>query len=377
MKFLRILLLAPFIALIACARFDARSLYLGYLLNNGLYASVQTGTATSSGSGIVTVSIQQIDMSKSFLIFQTRSNLPRPVVSEIRGRIASASSLEFERVTNEASTVTIRYYVITYASGVAVQRGSTVLDAIAKNVSITPVASVAQAFVLHSKTPGAGDNIWDTNDPFIGELTAADNLQFRISSAPSHTVWWEVVEFTDPLMINVQKGSSSLTGLTLTTTSNLASSVDLTKSFVLSSFITNGIGNPDIGSNLIQAQFGGANSVIMTRDISGTPDNLAEVFFQAVKLNDGSIVQSGSVHFNLGELQKTVSINEVDVTRSAAFASVQSGGGQNMGKSPYNADDYVGVATATFNLSAASISIERDCSLDAADIAWYVVRFGK
>jgi len=63
-------------------------------------SSVQRGTATSTGDGTTTVSISSVDTAKAFLIFSTRHNGDRPVNSEIRGRIATSTSLEFLRVTS-------------------------------------------------------------------------------------------------------------------------------------------------------------------------------------------------------------------------------------------------------------------------------------
>ena len=66
-------------------------------------AGVQHGSAVSSGNGTVTVPIAPVDTSKSFLMFNSRHNSNRPVGSMVRGRIASPTSLEFVRVTNETA----------------------------------------------------------------------------------------------------------------------------------------------------------------------------------------------------------------------------------------------------------------------------------
>jgi hypothetical protein len=95
------------------------------IVNAALVKSVQSGTATSSANGTITVPITNVDPAKSFLVFQTRHNLNRPVGSMIRGRIdATGDNLEFTRVTDETSTMTIQWYVVEFLSGVSVQRGS-------------------------------------------------------------------------------------------------------------------------------------------------------------------------------------------------------------------------------------------------------------
>jgi hypothetical protein len=67
----------------------------------------------------------------------------------------------------------------------------------------------------------------------------------------------------------------------------------------------------------------------------------------------------------------------VDVARSAAFASFQHGAGQNMGRTSYAADDLLGVASATVNLTSSTLlTVTRANTAAAADIAWFVVCFG-
>ena len=85
---------------------------------------MQSGTAVNSANGIQTVTISAIDITKSFLIFQVRSAGDRPVNSTLRGRLASSTTIQFERVTNEGAplAINIQWYVATFGSGVLVQR---------------------------------------------------------------------------------------------------------------------------------------------------------------------------------------------------------------------------------------------------------------
>jgi len=207
-------------------------------------SSVQSGTTTSTANGTVTVDITDVDPAKSFLIFQTRHNSNRPPGSQIRGRInATGTLLEFARVTDgiapEPVTITIRWYVVQFSSGVRVQRGEVSQSAIPVNVSITPVASLSQAFVTWSKTPAAADTSYDANDPILGELTTTSNLQFRANGASaSLIIWWQVIEFTDPADINVQKGTTSLLGAATSVTVTPVVPVNVSSTFVLVGFRT-------------------------------------------------------------------------------------------------------------------------------------------
>ena len=343
-------------------------------------ATVQSGTATSSANGTITVAISAVTPARSFLMFSTRHSSNRPVGSMVRGRIATSTSLEFVRVTDEASpapAINIRWYVVQYDCGVNVQRGSVTQSATTVNVPITAVAAVGQAFVTWSKTPASTDQTWNDDDPIVGELTTTSNLQFRVNTAAgTHVIWWQVVEFTDPAKINVQKGTTSLLGASLSTTATLGTPVDVSRTFVLVGFRTAGTG-ADVGSRMLRAELTNSTTITIDRSISGSPDAITEIVWQAVELRDGSTVQRGSQSFASGAATSTVPISSVNTSRAAAFASVQAVGGQNMGRSPYAGDDIIGVGSFTMALSATLLTIDRNNTAAAADVGWFVVEFGR
>ena len=146
---------------------------------------VQSGTAVNNANGIQTIAISSIDTTKSVLIFQARSNSNRPVGSEVRGRLKTATTIEFERVTDNVPAgvvINIQWYLATFGSGVSVQRGEVAESATTVNVPIASVTSMSQAFVLYSKTPVATDNSWGGDDIVVGELTSATQLTFRANT---------------------------------------------------------------------------------------------------------------------------------------------------------------------------------------------------
>lgn len=337
--------------------------------------TLQKGTATSSANGTVTVAISSVDMTKAFLLFNVRSNSNRPVGSIVNGRIASSTTLEFSRVTDETSTIQIQWYVVQYACGVKVQRGTTTIPATVNNIAITPVASLSQAFVTWSKTASAADTTMDGNDALVAELTTTSNLQLRAATAASgHAVWWQVIEFTSAADINVQKGATSMTGTTLSTTATIPTPVTLGQTFLLVSFQTSGTG-PDMGSRMLRAELTNSNTITFTRGASGTPDDMTEIHWQAVQLT-GAIVRRGVESFASAQAQRTATFTAVDTTRSVAFASVAAPSGLSGGSTPYVTDDIPGVASFTANLSSATqVVLERANTAAAADVGWFVVQF--
>ena len=103
---------------------------------------VQSGTAVNTANGTQTVTISSVDITKSFLVFQVRSTGDRPVNTTLRGRLASSTTIQFERSTNEGAplAINIQWYVATFGSGVLVQRGTATMSALTVNVAVTAVA---------------------------------------------------------------------------------------------------------------------------------------------------------------------------------------------------------------------------------------------
>ncbi len=338
---------------------------------------VQSGTVVSSGIGLVTDTLDEpVDPSRAFLLFSTSHANVGASDALVRGRLSSATTVEFGRVTNSTRPITISWYVVEYFSGVRVQRGEVLQTATTVSVPITPVAALEQAFVTWSKTPGALESGWTSDDPIVGALTAVDTLEFRAEAAnATHRIWWEVVEFESASDIFVQTGSTSLVGGAAVATVPLPVGVDLMRSFVLVGYRTSGSG-PDAGSRMLRARLLDANNLRIDRALSGNADDITEIAWQVVELNDGSTVQSGTASFATAASQSFVTLSAVSLTRSAAFASVQSGAGQSMGRSGVSTSATIGGGSATLTLtSPTQLLIDRDGLTAPADIAWFVVQF--
>ncbi len=234
-------------------------------------SSIQTGTVDSTANGTTTVTISAVDTTASFLIFQTRSNTNVPPGEYLRGKIATSTTLAFDRVTSETSTVTIRWYVVSFSSGVKVQRGEVDQSAATVNVTITAVAALTQAFVTFSKTPVAGNASLGSDDMVLAELTSTTNLQFRTGAASTgHTLSWQVIEFTNASDINVQKGSlTTLTGTATSVTATLGTAVDTSRAFVLAGYWSSA-STAAVGDRMIRAQLTNSTTVTIDRDITGT-----------------------------------------------------------------------------------------------------------
>lgn len=340
-------------------------------------ATVQTGTLASTSDGVQTVIIAAVDPARSFLLFSTRHNSADPDSSLLRGRIASATTLEFARVSNDANPIDVRWYVVSYPAGVRVQRGEVTQSATTVNVTLPQaLGSTARAFVTYSKTAASSATTVDSTVPVLATLTTASNLQLRVNTAAAaHVIWWQVVEFLNAADVDVQRGVTSIAGNATSTTVTLPVAVDVTRTFVLVSFRTAGTGN-DVGRRMIRAQLASATTITIDRGAGGNGDDLTEIAWQAVHLKDGSTVQRGTAAFAVGAASATATLAPVTLGKTAAFSGAQGGDGQSMGRSTYTSGDVLGVGAFTLGLTATQLAMQRNNTAGAADLGWYVVQFG-
>jgi hypothetical protein len=201
---------------------------------------------------------------------------------------------------------------------------------------------------------------------------AVGSEQARLLAA--HTIWWQVVEFTNAADILVQHGASSLASGSASTSSTLGTAVNRTRSFVLSSFSSSGTGI-SIGRRALRTHLSADNTVTTERSVTG--DAIEEIRWQVVELKDGSRVQYGSATFAEGDGSEDAALIPVDTTRTTAFASVSFGGGAAMGETDYVTDDILGAATATVTVtSSTNVQLVRTSVAGTTEISWFVVEWG-
>ncbi len=325
-----------------------------------------------------------VNINKSFLMFQTADNSIRPNTLQLRGRIvphacpSTPPTVQFFRVTNEATTVNISWYVVEFLRGVNVQRGTVASQNSATiNVPITPVASLGQAFVLHSKTTGAADGSFSADNPTIADLTALNNVQFRVNTSNANaSIDWEVVEFTSSSDLSVQRGTTAAMASVTISVTLAITPVDPAKSFVMVSYRVPS-SSASIGRLMIRGQLSNCtpncNQLFLDRSVAGSA--ISEIAYQVVTLNNGSTVQTASTNFGTSVLTLSPPLApSINPANSVAFTSTLVGGGANFGRSPLSSPlaQSLGVSAFTTALAASAITLTRNNSTEIADVSWYV-----
>ena len=197
--------------------------------------TLQSGTATiSSGNTSTTASISTVDTSKSFVVFSSKGDPGSQTTGgklSVCGYFSSTTQLTFERNNSGGDTdITIKWYVVSFASGVAVQHGST--SDVRNNTSDVTISSVttSQSFVVVSTMGSYG---WDYGGAqFVrGNIQSSTALRLRARGTTSagNTCKWQVVDYTGA-SVQLLTGVHSA-GTTSGTVS--ISSITLSNSFIV------------------------------------------------------------------------------------------------------------------------------------------------
>ncbi|MGB5138681.1 MAG: tandem-95 repeat protein, partial [Candidatus Zixiibacteriota bacterium] len=330
--------------------------------------NVQTGEVTFSAT-TQNVTITSVDLTKSILIFNERNNLPSPQESCVRGQLTSATNLRLAKSSSTGS-VTVRWYVAEFDSGVSVQRGTNVLGSTTVNVPISNV-SLTQSFVLVSKDK---PNTGFSNDDFgRARLTSATNLELATNGGSGGNADWQVVTFTGS---SVQRNLLSMSSGTATSTATITS-VDLSRSILLFSYYAANGTAANIGQKMLRGRFSSATQLEFTRDNTGATISIA---WEVIQLPVGNTVQSAISSMSGTTTLNDVTVSSVDLAQSIAFSANQSMEGQGWGRTSYSANDNPGISSFTHQLlNSTTLRLQRGTSSSGttSSVSYFVVDFAR
>ena len=327
-----------------------------------VFDSTQKGTATLTGGlSSTSATITAVDTTKSFLVFNVRENINTPVDGAVTGRLASPTSVVFER-NGTAGTVTIEWSVVSFTSGVTVQRGTTALGAATTNV---PIAAVDLTKSFPTSSMRVSGLEFSHDDLVRARLTSSTNLELTLETyqGNNNVVDWQVIQYGDA---TVQSGLVSFGSGDLSRSATV-SAVDTAQSWLVSSYSGAYSVLSNIGERLVSSEVTNATTLTFDRSVSGSTVDLA---WYLVEFDDATAVQQGTEPFVLSDTTNDVTITSVDPASSIAVGGHQMTGG----RSPYGSDDVPGVAWFTYDLtSSTNLRIQRDSTAATAAAPWTVV----
>jgi hypothetical protein len=145
----------------------------------------------------------------------------------------------------------------------------------------------------------------------------------------------------------------------LSTNVTLGTAVDTAKTFVLAGYRSSGTGG-DIGARMLRAQLTNSTTIQVDRSAAGDADDITEIAWQAIELNDGSAVQRGSASFNPGTISFGAASSTTGANVSTRSWSHTIGSGSNrklvVGVAVEDAAGNQNVSSVTYNGVALSFA---------------------
>ncbi len=342
--------------------------------------SFQSGTITNVINTSTATLSNPVDMTKSFVYCGARIQ-GSAAANMITCQLTSPTTVSVTSGQSSATGTTANWFVVEYASGVNVQRGTTNLSSGAagvgntfQNVTISSINLSKSFVIVYSKTSTTSTAL-DEERTVMGYFNNSTTLRLerQVSSTMSTTIEWQVVEFNGA---NVQSSGTSPLELAATTSVvnyTLPSSVDLTKSFLL--FSINGSSGV-IGREAhlyTRGQISNANTISFNR--RGNANVSVQISWFVIEMTDGTKVQSGSTTLNAGG-GTTVNATLGTALNTAKTMIVWSNDTQGASN---NANDNTTQDSGTYSAqltSTTQLQFERNNDeTNGATIDWFTVEF--
>ena len=197
------------------------------------------------------------------------------------------------------------------------QIGTVTISGTSQSIAITPVTDNKSILIFTLTTQSTASGPQDTH--VRGQLSCivgiCDSIDFRrYGSGDSVIIRWQVVEFTDASLVNVQRGietQSSMAGSPPSKT--ISTGVNSAKSFVmLSEFVHGSVTSND---DFTRGQIDSSGNLVITVGEMKTLATQAEIAWQVVEYQDANI-QTGDISFSTSDASKTIGISTVDLDKS-------------------------------------------------------------
>lgn len=331
--------------------------------------NIQTGTITTS-SNSATATITTVDASKSFVIGSVAFSNNQPQYSEWSIQLNSAGTqVEVKRHASSGS-VTIRYWVMEFSSGVTVQRGSitphvfTSTEYAGVGIGITEV-DPDKTFCLATCRKAGGT--FNSDDCIAARLGSKDTFSLLgYFTNNDMVIEYQIVEYDGCSVTRWRKPIWIDTGTSGTvpfsgTTSNI---------MILTSQLAQISQAADVDEYSFTCRFDTSGDLEWSRYTSSSDKML--IVYELVEFSDGTNVQHGRLTFGTTETSKSDTITAV----GSGQACPLTGAYKHMrGRTDYSADDlWSGAGSFDLSLpSTTSVQADRAAHLSSNAICDYQV----
>ncbi len=284
------------------------------------------------------------------------------------------------------ATITVRWYVVEFLSGVSVQRNPVGIPAtlpIGTNTLAVPVALVtlASSFVLITERMNSANQAIDEQWTVRAQLTTTTNLQLtrNASATAAVSVAWQVIQIDSAA---VQAGTATILAAALTATAALAPSVDTNRTFLVFSRSAGSATGGVEQLYQVTGQITAPNQITFTRAVGGGANTQVDIVWYAVRMTDGTTVQknvcgpsgTGAGSDTMPAVPAGCLTIPTAIATNRSIALLSTLGDNPSASTTADLDDTSWRST----LAAAAITLNRSAGAsrtENATVAWQVVQF--
>jgi hypothetical protein len=346
--------------------------------------SVQTGTQTM-GVAVTNVNLAATPVvpANAFVICQGDSGAlgSNPT---IRATCELNSATQLTITTSAAdATLTVRWYVVEFLSGVSVQRG---LANLAAATATTPAVlgtavNLASSFALVTERMNSATQTFDERWTVRAQLTTTTNLQLtRNATGTAVSVAWQVIQIDSAA---VQSGTTTIAINATVATAALNPPVDTGRTFLVFSRSAGSLVAGDERLYQVTGQITAPNTITFTRVFqTGTANDQVDIVWYAVRMTDGTTVQNnvcgpsgtGAASATMPNTPAGCLTIPIPIATNRSIALLSSRGDNPSGTPTGDLDDSSWRST----LAAAAITLNRSAGASLTEnstVAWQVVKF--
>ncbi|WP_224361597.1 beta strand repeat-containing protein [Hyalangium versicolor] len=312
------------------------------------------------------------NVNKAFLVFQATSTAIGSGDANVRCRVDTSAQVLCERNGTSTISVSIRWSVAEFPTGVTTQSSVTqTCSGGTTNVTLSSVVR-AESFLLLSSERGGGDQSSDT--PRLAELTTTTQAQIRKSgNCTADTNNLQAIAYAGAA---VQRGLSTMSNGTVTTTAALSSAVDLSRSLLLYSYRLSAGGTRSCDRG-VRGELTNTTTVSFSRgegdSANCSASKVDEISWEVVTFPSGTVVQQYKQPLtgNSAPINLTTS---VDPSRTLVIAGGQWASGQVHGEGKVQTDTISDVRAQAYLFDNSTVNLNRQTATSTATFTVFVVQ---
>lgn len=339
--------------------------------------TVRTGSCSLSGTSVnCTLAPALLDMNKAFLVFQATSANATSDQANVRCYLNSVSQVRCERAVNTGSNVNIRWSVAELPSGVNVQHQTVACGGDTTNVALSNV-TMDRTFLLLSSQRNVSN--MDSSVPRLVELMTETLAEIRKTGGcggggTNDTNHVQAVNYAGATVL---RGEDTLANGFASAQFNVSPSVDLARSILLYSYISDGSGTKICDRVLRGELTDGGSKVTFSRGEGDTTNCVGSQFnsisWEVVQFPVGTVVHQ--VTQQLSGALESATIPAVDRSRTIVIGGGQWASGQLHGEGQHSSSELISEMRAqAYLVDSTTLHFYRESSNNTARFTAYVVQ---